>query len=159
MRWSEVDPASGRWTIPKEPDEKGNPGVLVLPSAALDLVKAQPRLASNPWIFPAYRGDGHLSGVGDLKKDFDARLPDMPNWTLHDLRRTSRTEMTKARIDFYVAEAIMGHKLPGVAGIYARHSFAEEMVTALATLATHFERIVAGPVDNVLPFGPVPAHA
>jgi integrase len=159
MRWSEVDPDTGRWTIPKEPDEKGNPGMLVLPSPALDLVKAQPHLASSPWVFPAYKGDGHLSNIGELKKAFDAKLPDMPNWTLHDLRRTSRTEMTKARIDFYVAEAIMGHKLPGVAGIYARHSFAEEMVTALATLAAHFERIVAGPVDNVVPFGPVPVHA
>jgi integrase len=156
MRWSEVDLTSGRWTIPKEPDEKGNPGVLVLPSAALDLVKAQPRFASSPWVFPAYRGDGHLSSVGDLKKDFDAKLADIPNWTLHDLRRTSRTLMTKARIDFHVAEAIMGHKLPGVAAIYARHDFAEEMVTALATLADFIDRILNPPAGNVVP---IRAHA
>jgi len=157
MRWTDIDP-NGRWTIPKEPGEKGNPGVLVLPPAALDLIEAQDRLASSPWVFPAYRGDGHVRGVDEFKKIFDAKLTAIPNWTLHDLRRTSRTLMTKVKIDFHVAEAIMGHKLPGVAGIYDRHDFAEEMVAALATLAAHIDGIV-NPRHNVIPFGPVPAHA
>jgi integrase len=150
MKWSDVDLASGRWTIPKEPREKGNPGVLVLPPVALDLVRAQPRLASSPFVFPAYRGTKHLSAIG-LMKAFDTKLPDMPNWTLHDLRRTSRTAMTKARIDFYVAEAIMGHKLRGTAGIYDRHDFSEEMVVALATLAAYIDRVVNPPAGNVVP--------
>jgi integrase len=163
MKRSDVDPVTGKWTIPKQPGDakqKGHPEWLVLPPVALDLIKAQVRLASSPWIFPAYRGDSHLNGIAELKKAFNAKLPaDMSSWTLHDLRRTARTMMTKARVDFYVAEAILGHKLPGVAGIYDRHDFAEEMATALATLAAHIERIVNPPVDNVLPFGPVPVHA
>ena len=78
MRWYDVDLDTGKWTIPKEPGDakqKGAPDELVLPPVALDLIRAQVRLASSPWIFPAYRGDGHLSGVGELKKAFDAKLP------------------------------------------------------------------------------------
>jgi hypothetical protein len=33
------------------------------------------------------------------------------------------------------------------------------MTAALATLANYIDRIVAGPVDNVVPFGPVPVRA
>ncbi len=44
MRWSEISDV-GEWTIGSEPREKGNAGVLVLPEAALDAIKAQPRFA------------------------------------------------------------------------------------------------------------------
>ena len=39
------------WTIPTEAREKGNAGVLVLPEIALEIINAQPRFASNPYVF------------------------------------------------------------------------------------------------------------
>jgi integrase len=162
MRWSDVDLTSGQWTIPKQSGDakqKGAPDELVLPPVALDLIKAQVRLASSPWIFPAYRGDGHITGVGELKKDFDTKLPaDMPNWTLHDLRRSARTYMAEADVPFHVAEKILGHALAGVAGTYDRSKMALQMTAALATLAGYIERVI-NPQPNVIQIPAVPAHA
>jgi hypothetical protein len=75
----------------------------------------------------------------------------MDRWTMHDLRRTARTLLSKAkikkngvetRIDFFVAEAILGHALGGVAGIYNRDNYAAEIPAALAALADHIHQIV-----------------
>jgi integrase len=152
MKWSDIDD-TGTWTIPRSdhPKEKGTPDKLMLPPAALDLIKAQPRFKSSDFIFQAARGTGHLTGVSQLKAAFDAKLPPMANWTVHDLRRSARTYMAEADVPFHVAEKILGHKLAGVAATYDRSKLSAQMTAALATLANYIERIVAGPVDNVVP--------
>ena len=44
MRWEDIS-IDGTWTIPTEDREKGNAGSLLLPSLALDIINAQPRLS------------------------------------------------------------------------------------------------------------------
>jgi integrase len=160
MKWTDVDLDTGKWTIPHFEDEKGVPDQLMLPPLMLDIVKAQlPPLGDSQYVFPAYRGNGFMCALAVLKRTFDAKLqklvkdeklPAMPPWTLHDLRRTSRSLMTKANIPFHVAEAILGHKIPGVAGIYDRDDLAKPMADALVTLAAFIERKVNPPADNVI---------
>ena len=48
MKWADVDLENGVWTVPKESREKGTGGSLVLPEAALAIVRAQPRFESKP---------------------------------------------------------------------------------------------------------------
>ncbi len=60
LRWDDIA-EDGTWTIPTAPREKGNPGVLVLPPMALDIIRKLPRLAGNPYVF-AGRSNGPLSG-------------------------------------------------------------------------------------------------
>ena len=50
LRWDDIA-EDGTWTIPTAPREKGNPGALRLPPLAMKIIKAQPRLASNPYVF------------------------------------------------------------------------------------------------------------
>ena len=61
--------------------------------------------------------------------------------------------MSRLGIAYQVAEAVMGHTLPGVSGIYDRHSYEPEKANALARLASLIEQIV-DPTDNVLPMTP-----
>jgi len=42
---------SGEWTIATEENEKGNAGVLQLPATALAIIKQQPALKDNPYVF------------------------------------------------------------------------------------------------------------
>jgi integrase len=150
MRWSEIS-IVGEWTLPQEPREKQNAGVLVLPEAALAIIRARPRLASNPHVFPGRRTDGPFKGFGEAKAAFDARLrANSPGWTLHDLRRTARSLMSRAGVRPDVAERVLGHAIAGVAGVYDRHSYREEKADALRRLATLIDSIVH-PRDNVMP--------
>ena len=139
MKWEDLD--NGVWTIETEEREKGNAGELVLPEIAVDIIKAQPRFGSNPYVF-AGRGDTHINAWSQSKREFDAKLKDVEPWTLHDLRRTARTLMTRAGVSDRVAEQVLGHVIGGVEGIYNQHEYREEKAHAL--------RALAGLIENIL---------
>jgi integrase len=79
-----------------------------------------------------------------------AKLKPMPEWRLHDLRRTARSLMSRAGVSSDVAEMVLGHKLSGVRGVYDRHSYAVEKRDALERLATLIGRILNPPTGNII---------
>jgi integrase len=140
MKWPSNEPPV--WTIATAPREKGNAGALQLPALALAILDKLPRFADNPYAF-AGRGSSHMAYSGNPKIAFDAKLPpDMPSWTLHDLRRTARSLMSRAGVRPDIAERVLGHAIKGVEGIYDRFQYADEKADALAKLADLIDSIV-----------------
>ena len=85
--------------------------------------------------------------LAELRKENpDAELP---RWTLHDLRRTARSLMSRAGVPSDHAERCLGHVLPGIRGTYDRHEYLNEKRYAFEALAALIERIV-NPADNVV---------
>jgi integrase len=152
MRWADVS-VDGTWTITSEAREKGNAGELVLPSAAVEVIRAQPRYDENEFVL-AGRGKTHFNGYSKAKQAFDLKVAaaghDLPQWQLHDLRRTARSLMSRAGIRPDVAERVLGHAILGVEGVYDRHSYRDEKAHALKALASLIG-IIVSPVDNVVP--------
>jgi integrase len=147
MKWSDISP-EGEWIIPQEPREKDSAGSLVLPPIALDVIRAQPCLGDNPFVF-AGRGDRPVNGFSKLKRRFDARLSGVAPWTLHDLRRTARSLMSRAGVSSDHAERVMGHAIAGVEGVYDRHAYKGEKADALQRLAMLIDGIVHPRAANV----------
>lgn len=147
MRWDDID-ADGVWEIPIEEREKGNAGALKLPALALDIIKAQPKLHGNPYVFAASRGDGPLNGFSRAKVAFDKRCG-VTGWTLHDLRRTSRSLMSRAEVRPDIAERVLGHAIGGVKGVYDRYKYFPQKSDALLRLASLIDTIINPPADNV----------
>jgi integrase len=147
IRWDHIE--DGTWAIPADPREKSNAGDLVLPAVAVDLINSQPRLGGNPYVF-AGRGNEPIVAFSAKKADFESKLPEMPQWQLHDLRRTARSLMARAAVRPDVAERVMGHAIVGVEGVYDRHSYRDEKADALRRLAALIEGIVH-PRENVMP--------
>jgi integrase len=134
---------------------------------ALDARRAE--IVGKDWIIPGARyktGKDHLIplsasaraliGKGrdrlfDLKKGNLFRYKEalgrvaggVAEWTLHDLRRTARSLMSRAGVSPDVAERCLGHTVGGVRGTYDRHEFYEEKRHAFEALAS----LVAGIVD------------
>jgi integrase len=52
-------------------------------------------------------------------------------FTLHDLRRTARTQLAALGVRREVAERCLGHAIRGVEGIYDRHDYFKERRAAL----------------------------
>jgi integrase len=147
MRWQDVS-VDGVWTIPAEAREKGNARELVLPEAALQVIRSRPRFESNPYIF-AGRTTGPLRNFYTGKERFDAEVKMAP-WTIHDLRRTTRSLMSRAGVRPDIAERVLGHAQGGVEGIYDRHSYVPEKADALRKLAGLVETILRPSTDNVV---------
>jgi len=149
MKWSDVT-LDGEWTIPTEAREKDTAGSLLLPEAALAVIRAQPHLASNPYIF-AGRGDGPYCGFSQAKTRFDAKLPGTKPWVIHDLRRTARSLMSRAGVRPDISERVLGHVQPGITGVYDRHSYRDEKADALQRLAALIDGIVHPRGENIVP--------
>lgn len=145
----------GGWAIDAEAREKTNAGLLDLPDMALDIIRAQPEIEGNPYVF-AGRGSAPMYPGDKLKKDFEAELAKgnsgepLPHWTIHDLRRTAKTLMRRAGVDKDVSERVMGHAIAGVEGVYDRHSYRAEKADALRKLAGLLQVILSG-AGNVVP--------
>lgn len=150
MRWADVS-SDGEWTIPQVAREKGAGGVLQLPAVALAIIRAQARIGHNPHVFAGRGNSGPFKGLGQAKAVLDSKLPaKMPGWTLHDLRRTARSLMSRAGVRPDVAERVLGHAIAGVGGVYDRHSYAAEKAEALQRLASVIREIIDHPQAKVL---------
>jgi len=88
---------------------------------------------------------GGLSGYSKYKRRLDARL-DLPNWTLHDLRRTFSSTMARLGTPIHITEKLLNHKsgaLSGIVGIYNRYSYLDEMRAALEQYEAHIAKLTA----------------
>lgn len=148
MKWSDVE--NGVWNIATEKREKGTGGTLALPKLALDIIARQPHVGENPYVFPDL-GNGHFSSFSKAKALFDAKLPTMPQWQIHDLRRTARSLLSRANVRPDISEKVLGHVAQGVESVYDRHHYRDEKADALKRLAALIETILHPKRGNVTP--------
>ena len=103
-------------------------------------------------MFPGARGPRPFNSFSEWKAQLDARLPaHLAHWTVHDLRRTARSLLSRAGIRPDISERVMGHAIPGVEGVYDRHRYDDEKAHALQALADVIDRILSPPAANVVP--------
>jgi integrase len=153
--WSEIADEV-LWTIPAKRYKSGRPNTVPLSSQARAILDALPRFGA--FVFTT-TGKTPFSGFSKAKARLDALVladlgksdceAKLPNWTLHDLRRTSRSLMSRAGVPADHAERVLGHAIAGVRGTYDRHEFATEKHDALVKLGALVARIVSSPADSV----------
>lgn len=79
------------------------------------------------------------------KARFDQVLEDVESYTLHDLRRTFATIHAKIGTPIHVTEKLLNHvsgSISGVAAVYNRHSYFEEMKVAMNTYDVYLENLL-----------------
>jgi integrase len=146
------------WIIPQERYKTGLELVIPLSPAAQGLLAAVPKIGKSGLVFTT-DGKHALGGFSKFKRAFDAKVlaelrkqnpeAELPRWTLHDLRRTARSLMSRVGVPSDHAERCLGHVLPGIRGTYDRHEYLNEKRRAFEVLATLIERIV-NPMNNVV---------
>jgi integrase len=152
------------WTIPgarykRLPKHKDKDHVIPLSAAVRELIAEKPEGANgNSWfVFSTTGGAKAFSGFSKAKAALDdaiaaireeAGRPPMERWTLHDLRRTARTLMSRAKIEPDHAERALGHIIGGVRGVYDKFEYLDEKRAAFEALAALAERIL-NPAANV----------
>ena len=67
-------------------------------------------------------------------------------FTVHDLRRTSRSLLALLSVPPHVAERCLNHKLKGVEGIYDRYDYFDERKEALQRVAEKISFIIESQV-------------
>jgi integrase len=84
-----------------------------------------------------------MGGISNRKAAFDKRCG-VKDWTLHDLRRTARSLMSRAKVAPYIAEKCLGHVAGAIERTYDRHAYLEEKRKAFAKLAGEVAKAAEG---------------
>ena len=150
-RWSHLDLDSNAptWTVPKENSKTGVPYLTPLTADAVKEFRTLKRRAGrSPFVLPAVDGIGsldaklltrsvarHLKRLGKLG---------IAEFTLHDLRRTVRTGLSRLRVQPHIAERCLNHMQSGIAAVYDVHDYQDEKREAFERWAAHLRALMKG---------------
>jgi integrase len=147
MTWGEIDGAD--WTLPAARNKTAVDLVRPLSKAAQEILAERPRIVGCPFVFTS-DGRNALGGFSRQKQRFDAACG-VTDWTIHDLRRTARSLMSRAGVSPDHAERCLGHVIGGVRETYDRHAYHTEKQRAFEALAAQIESIFNPPQGDVVP--------
>ena len=138
MRSTDVDIAAKTWTHTQ--GKTGDVSVTPLSAPAVEILRNR---LGEEYVFPV-RGrpiqQKALSVALFASRKAGHACP-IDHWTSHDLRRTTRTGLARLGCPFEIGESILGHRLPGFAGVYNVYAYSEEMRKWLDRWAKHVAAI------------------
>ncbi len=146
------------WTIPAERYKTNKPNAVPLVADACALIKAQHTINDCDLVFTT-NGETAFGGYSKSKRRLDDKIlaklreqavergedpmkVSLPDWRLHDLRRTAKTLMQRAGVRPDISERVLGHVIAGVEGVYDRHEYVAEKRDALERLQSLVRTIV-----------------
>jgi integrase len=146
MRWCELDPHQQLWTLPAARSKNKKPVAFPLGPTAWEIIANQPRVSE--YVF----GRPCNGFIESSKKKLDATLRFNEPWRTHDLRRTVRSLLARARVPDNVAELMLGHLLMGMARVYNVHSYLAEKRDGFEALEREIDLIINPPSGDVIAF-------
>lgn len=146
MRWDHIQ--RGIWIIPAELSKSNREHQVPLPALALGVIeKLKPWTSQSDYVFESPRIKSQpVEWLKRAVKQVREEKDSVPDFRLHDLRRTAATHMAGLNIDRTVLGKILNHK--GLAGdgqvtaIYDRHEYLEEKRQALDKWSTRLIQII-----------------
>jgi integrase len=143
------DELNGRdWLIPAARHKSKREFLLPLSKAAAGVLAAMPVIGPADGYLFTVNGRSPIGAESKAKARLD-KASGVTGWTLHDLRRSARSLMSRAGVPTDHAERAIGHVIPGVRQVYDRHSFKREKQAALEALAREIAAIV-GPQSKAI---------
>jgi len=143
--------------VPASAYKTGKEHVYPLSGPAAAIVDSLPRRKAGPFLLSAVHtkspaGKAPVSGFSHAKVRLDQaiakraenarkqgiELPPIPEFTVHDIRRSVATGMIEMGVSAEHVERVLGHELGGVAGIYNRHDYFSEKLAALQLWGLQF---------------------
>jgi integrase len=134
LKWCEIDGTS--IVLAGERTKNGEPRIIPLSVPAMALLAANPHIGD--YVF-TLGGHKPIGSWGRAKRALDDAAG-VTGWRIHDLRRTVATGMQKLGVTLQTVEAVLGHtsgSRDGIVGVYQRHDYAAEKISALEAWGAH----------------------
>lgn len=144
--WDEITGAD--WKLPARRNKTRVNLIRPLPQAARDLLAGMPTYCR--YVF-TNDGETAIAGYSKFKTALQ-KASGTSGWSIHDLRRTAKSLMSRARVPTEYSEHVLGHMLPGMKRVYDQYKYHAEKAEALEKLAGMIDSIVNPPATNVLAF-------
>lgn len=148
MEWDDLDLKGGEWLIRAEVAKTGRARSVYLAPVSVELLGTVPRIKDVALVFPSDVGTaitGWTKRVAAVVKDSGV------DFSMHDLRRTFRTGLSRLGVDKDTAELCLGHWRGDLIEAYDRDTAEPRQRKALELWAAHINALVRGWPDNVTP--------
>jgi len=146
------------WTIPKAKTKNswrdGATDLRVpLVGRAAAIVQRRMQAVEKGYLFPSAGRNGHVEQktvsamvwmhqpYAKTRPTYQRRRLPVSHWSVHDLRRTGRTQLAAIGCDADIAEAVVGHMPRGIEGVYNLHRYDKERRFWLTRLSEHYEQL------------------
>ncbi len=159
MKWRDIDLKAGLWT--QETNKTDVVHIVPLSWQVIYILQARKVWLKNRseernrqdlkktlWVFPSRYNTtrNNAKGDGRYKSTVKARrklreLSGVEGWTSHDLRRTSRTIMSRLKIKHHIRERCLNHSQSGGSKVYDQFDYLQEKTDALQKLADEIDCI------------------
>lgn len=160
LRWEWLDEKEKLITLPGTTTKNRRTTTIPFGDLTAAVFAQLPRI--NGYLFPAAKTQVRgrtttvFNGWSKEKNRFDRAVEDdqrdgdevVAPWTIHDLRRTFATSLAALGIPVHVTEKLLNHvsgTISGVTAIYNRHTYMEEMRSAIKAWEARLQILVKGP--------------
>ena len=165
LEWAELDLGGRVWTMPRHKAKNDRAHEIQLSDAAIEVLNSIPQVGTG--IIFTTTGETSVSGFSRAKRRLDAAMlaakreelgakcEPIPNWVLHDLRRTAATGMARLNFPPHVVDKVLNHvsgTIRGVAAVYNRFEYLDERRAALEAWGRYVSNLVAPAPANVVRF-------
>ena len=120
MEWGEVDLEGALWHIPGSKTKNKRPNTVSLCAPALAILRTRHEQRNgSPYVFPAFKGDGHMI---DPRKAWNRILAasSLADLHMHDLRRTQGSWQAAMGISLAIIGKSLGHADLKSTQVYSR---------------------------------------
>lgn len=155
MRWDELTTARDNltwWEIPAKRTKNGRAHRVPLCSLAIETIdEARAANGESDLVFPAAGGKVLFKGEPGkaLRREFK-EIGIKERFTVHDLRRTARTNWSRLKIDHEIRERLLNHSFGKLDEAYDQHDFADEKAEAMARWDRGLRAILRGETPDAL---------
>ncbi len=133
-KWEHINFDQKIWLIPEtKADSKTGHSremVVYMSSQVIEIFKELKTIAGDePYVFVGRQRGTHISANAfNTAQKTALALTDIPNFTIHDLRRTASTHLNEQGFNADAIEKCLNHTMKGVRGTYNKAEYAEERI-------------------------------
>ncbi|CAN7195718.1 hypothetical protein LJR231_000471 [Phyllobacterium sp. LjRoot231] len=160
MRRSEITFGDNpQWLIPRWRTKNGLENLIPLTPAIVEILEGLEQHVRNGLYFKSERGKGIVAGFPGSKRRLDAttrrlllqqeRDPYVEPWTIHDLRATMYSGLSRLKVPRHIAELLVNHRPKNkmrMAIVYDRYDYLDEKREAMNKWSGYVQELVANVV-------------
>jgi integrase len=147
-----IDAKSKVINFPREAMKSSRPHVVPYSDLAASVLEEAPEVSA--LLFPA-RGyaDRPFNGWSVSTNHLYKKVPALPHFVLHDLRRTFASGLQRLGVRLEVTESLLGHvsgSLGGIRAVYQRYDYAAEKREAISLWEKHLTSLLTQPATMLV---------
>jgi integrase len=155
-QWPHLDFDKAEWYVPREHSKTGKPHIVPLAPQAIALFRELHILAcGSQYVLASKHSIRKPMCLDTINKALAQLTFEMPDFVVHDLRRTAATRCAEGGFPSDVIELALNHVRAGIRGVYNRSELLEQRREMLCWWAnridalTHAPKLVVAPVGNL----------